>query len=185
MIKARKYLQKEALLTLYYTFIYPYFTYCNHIWGATYIWNLSKLIKLQNAVLRIMCNVKRLGFVTSLYGEFGIFRLIDINKYLIGRFMFRFCNNQVPVLFDSFFAHNYEFHAYNTRSAQHFHIPPVKTNLSKAVIRYRGAVIWNEIISKGVNPDTSECIFVKFLKKIVMMLWTFSTWYQYFLQILF
>ena len=177
MIKARKYLQKEALLTLYYTFIYPYFTYCNHIWGATYISNLNKLIKLQNAVLRIMCNVKRLGSFTALYEKLGIFRLIDINKYLIGRFMFRFCNNQVPVLFDSFFAHNYEFHAYNTRSAQHFHIPPVKTNLGKTGIRYRGALIWNEIISKGVPSDTSECIFVKFIKKIFMVQWTFSNWY--------
>ena len=100
VIKARKYLQRQALLTLYYTFIYPYFIYCNHIWGATYISNLSKPIKLQNAE-GIMCNVKRLGFVTSLYGEFGIFRLIDIKKYLIGRFMFRFCDNQVPALFDS------------------------------------------------------------------------------------
>ena len=117
-----------------------------------------------------MCNVKRLGSVASLYGELGIFTLIDINKYLIGRFMFRFCNNQVPVLFDSFVAHNYEIHAYNTRSAQHFHIPPVKTNLGKTGIRYRGALIWNEILSKGVYPDTSECIFVKFLKKIFMML---------------
>ena len=34
MIKAKQYLQKEALVTLYYSFIYPYFTYCNHIWGG-------------------------------------------------------------------------------------------------------------------------------------------------------
>ena len=54
LIKARKYLQREALLTIYYTFIYPYFTYCDHIWGTTYISHLGKLIKLQNAVLRIM-----------------------------------------------------------------------------------------------------------------------------------
>ena len=37
IVKAKKYLRKEALLTLYYSFVYPYFTYCNHIWGATYV----------------------------------------------------------------------------------------------------------------------------------------------------
>ena len=41
MAKAKKYLREEALLTLYYSFVYPYLTYCNHIWGATYISNLQ------------------------------------------------------------------------------------------------------------------------------------------------
>ena len=41
MVKAKKYLRKEALLTLYYSFVCPYLTYCNHIWGATYISNLK------------------------------------------------------------------------------------------------------------------------------------------------
>ena len=169
MIKAKQYLQKEALLTLYYSFIYPYFTYCNHIWGATYVSNLSKLIRLQNANIRIMCNVKKLGSVALVYRELGIFKLTDINKYLIG--MFRFCNGHVPVLFNSFFAYNYEFHHDSTRSAQHFHIPPVKTNLGKTGIRYRGALIWNELLSKGIYPDTSDCVFVKFLKTFVTSIW--------------
>ena len=46
ILKAKKYLRKEALLTLYYSFVYPYLTYCNHIWGATYVSNLRKLINL-------------------------------------------------------------------------------------------------------------------------------------------
>ena len=36
IIKARQYLNKSGLMYLYYSFIYPYLTYCNHIWGATY-----------------------------------------------------------------------------------------------------------------------------------------------------
>ena len=59
-----------------------------------------------------MCNIKKLGSVTLLYRELGIFKLTDINKYLIGRFMFRFCTGHVPVLFNSFFA-------YNTVQGQH------------------------------------------------------------------
>ena len=174
MIKVRQYLRKEALLTLYYAFIYPYFTYCNLIWGSTYVSNLSKLIRLQNAVLRIICNAKKFDSVTYLYNKLGIFRLTDINKYLIGRFMFRFCNNQVPVLFQSFFTYNHEIHSYGTRSAQHFHIPQIKTNFGKTGIRHRGAMIWNKILSKGIYPDTSECVFVKFLKTIVTAIWTLS-----------
>ena len=106
--------------------------------------------------------------------ELGIFRLTDINKYLIGRFMFRYCNNQVPALFHSFFAYNHEIHSYDTRSGPHFHIPQKKTNFGKTGIRYRGAIIRNNILSKGIYPDTSECVFVKFLKTILMAIRTLS-----------
>ena len=35
--KARKLLDKETLITLYYTFIYPYMCYCNQVWGNSYV----------------------------------------------------------------------------------------------------------------------------------------------------
>ena len=126
--KARKYLLKTL-----FTLSFIYITYYNHIWGATnilfaltcgatYISNLGKLIRLQNSVLWIMSNVLRLGYVTSLYWLLGIFIIysIAIDKYLIGRFMFRFCNNWGLVLFYLFFAYHYQFYAWNIRSAQHF-----------------------------------------------------------------
>ena len=74
MIKARQYLRKEGLLSLYHTLIYPYFTYCNLIWASTYVSKLSKLIRLQNAVLRIMCIGDKFDSVTYLHNELGILR---------------------------------------------------------------------------------------------------------------
>ena len=49
-----------------------------------------------------------------------------INKYLIARFMFRYCTNNVPVLFNSYFECESDYHNYNTRSAQHFHATQVE-----------------------------------------------------------
>ena len=74
VIKSRKYLQKPALITLYYSFMYPYLTYCNHIWGATYVTNLMKLEKLQNKVLRIICNIKRRDNIVHMYKELGVIK---------------------------------------------------------------------------------------------------------------
>ena len=45
-IKARV-LGKNSLLSLYYSLVYPYFTYCCQIWGATYVYNIEILSKLQ------------------------------------------------------------------------------------------------------------------------------------------
>ena len=36
IIKARQYLNKNGIIPLYYSFIYPYLIYCNHIWGCTH-----------------------------------------------------------------------------------------------------------------------------------------------------
>ena len=43
IIKARKMLTSDALLTLYYSFIFPYLSYCNHIRGCTYQTNSKRL----------------------------------------------------------------------------------------------------------------------------------------------
>ena len=42
--KARKKLYKPSLIMLYYSFAYPYFMYCNHVWGNNYPTNLEKLV---------------------------------------------------------------------------------------------------------------------------------------------
>ena len=34
-IKARNRLNKYAMMTVYYSFIYPYMTHCNYVWGST------------------------------------------------------------------------------------------------------------------------------------------------------
>ena len=44
LLKARKVLGKSCLTTLNYTFAYPYFIYCNPVWGNTYQTNLEKLM---------------------------------------------------------------------------------------------------------------------------------------------
>ena len=36
LIKARKYLNRRIFLNIYYTFAYPYLSYCVEIWGNAY-----------------------------------------------------------------------------------------------------------------------------------------------------
>ena len=51
--KARKVFQKSTLVTLYYSFIYPYLSYCIEVWGTAGVSHLSSLLKLQKRVVRI------------------------------------------------------------------------------------------------------------------------------------
>ena len=72
-VKAKKYLRKKAPLTLYYSFVYHYLTYCNHIWGATYISNFQiKLINLQKRVMMIISNAKYSDSADPFYNSLEI-----------------------------------------------------------------------------------------------------------------
>ena len=167
IIKARHYLNKDGLLALYYSFVYPYLMYCNHIWGSTYKTNLKRLAILQNKALRIISYMKPRNSAEPLYKEFNVMKFDNINTYLIGNFMYRYSKEKVPELFYSFFIKNQDIYVHDTRSVQHFHIPCVKTDLGKTGIRYRGAVIWNLILRDGTNIDVSEAVLKKCLKRLI------------------
>ena len=78
IIKARNYLYRDGLRCLYYSFVYPYFTYCNHICGSTHKSNIRKLVVLQDKVLRIILHVKPRSSAEPLYQELDIKNLTSI-----------------------------------------------------------------------------------------------------------
>ena len=56
---------------------------------------------------------------------------------------------------------------------RHYHIPSCKTNLGKRSLKYTGAVIWNNILKLGINPNISDFMFAKKLKHAIIesLLW--------------
>ena len=102
ILKARKYLLKESLISLYYSFIYPYMIYCNHVWGLACKTHLDCLINLQKRVIRIIAGVHPTTHTEPLFQKLNLLKCEDINKYLIGRLMFRIHNNEMPI-FSNFF----------------------------------------------------------------------------------
>ena len=80
IIKARKYLNKAALMSLYYSFIYPYLTYCNQIWGTAYPTHQTKLIVIQ--AVRIIAGAKYRAPTDALFSDFGILNLL-MSTYIL------------------------------------------------------------------------------------------------------
>jgi len=166
LIKARNYLNRDGLVTLYNAFIYPYLTYCNHVWGNTHQNHLNMLSVLQNKIVRIIAGVKPRQSCDPLYKKLGIMKLNDINTYLIAKFMHRRHIQKVPEHIFQFFSRNDEIFPYNLRTAHHLQLPKVKSELAKNSIRFRGAYIWNFILGEGLNVDVSEASFTKYIKNI-------------------
>ena len=169
IIKARNYLNKQGLLTLYYSFVYPYLTYCNHIWGNIYQSNLKQPCVTQNKIVRVIAGVKPRESAEPLYESPSVIKLNDINKYLIARFMYKYSVGMVPKLFSSYYKKHYEVSSYDHRDADCYYIPPVTTDFGKNGVRYRGTVLLNKLLTAGFNCTVSEAVFVKQLKRSIKL----------------
>ena len=92
-----KVFSNECMINLYYAFIYPYLTYCNHIWGNTYKTTLSKLQILQNKAIRIITGSPPRTNNETLYKHNCMLNLNKINTYLVGKscMMFIIVSSQI------------------------------------------------------------------------------------------
>ena len=117
LLKARKCFDNETLLSLYHTFLYPYLSYCIHVWGRAYDTHLNDLKVLQNKIIRIINGVPPRTNVERLYVTMGVLSLKRINNYAIGLFMYKYVNNMLPELFVDFFSNVTDLQHYNTKHA--------------------------------------------------------------------
>ena len=165
--KARKFLTYESLKTLYYSFVYPFLIYRNHVRGNACSIRIKKLVSLQKKIIRIIYGVNSRTSCDPQFDESGFLRFADINEYMIARFMYRWYLNDIPDLFYDYFtpvsAVNYHF----TRQSDGLFVPTFKTNLGKTCLTYRGPYIWNKILKLKINLDSSEAVFMKTLKHCV------------------
>ena len=156
--KARECLNRKSLLELYHSFVYPYLTYCNQVWGSTYTSNLETLFALQKKALKIICSMPKWAATDPLFYELGILKFHDINLYLTSK-------SEVPEWFIGFFTRTSEVHDHFTRQHNYLHVPITKSNLGKFAIRYRGVVTWNAILKKLVLTQISRRLsFQKYSK---------------------
>jgi hypothetical protein len=72
LIKSRKLLNKDSLLTLYFSFVYPLLIYCNHVWGSTYATTLYRLDILQKKIIRIIAGTKPRSSSEPLFTELEV-----------------------------------------------------------------------------------------------------------------
>ena len=94
--KARKKLYKPSLIMLYYSFAYPYFMHCNHVWGNNYPANVEKLVLVQKKLVRIITNFHFGAHSEPLLYADRLLTISDINEYVVGMFMYRWVNENLP-----------------------------------------------------------------------------------------
>ena len=80
--RANYFLPPDILVTLYYSFIYPYISYCGSVRGITFPSVTNKLKFAQNPAIKAVFQLPRLYPIQDLYSNFAIIPLEQIVKKL-------------------------------------------------------------------------------------------------------
>ena len=78
LYKAKCLLNATTLLTLYYSFIYPYLIDCVEVWGSTSKKNLLSLLALQKRAVRLILSVSTRTESAPLFMSLNVLPIFDI-----------------------------------------------------------------------------------------------------------
>ena len=138
----------NALKTLYHSLIYPYFNYCNLIWGSAASTHLESLILLQKKSIRIISKVGYLDHTECLFKDHKMLTVPKIYDYNCVKFIFQCYNNSKYSFFRSKLLTNSDFHSYETRNKNLLRKPFVRLNRFSNSFLTKGMDIWNNLPDK-------------------------------------
>ena len=165
--KARHFVTRSLLKSIYYALIYPYILYGNVVWATAYQSHLVKIYKLQKKLVRIITFKEYNHSSKPLFDNLKILNVYQINYYTIAMLMRQFSNNQLPNSLKNIFRTNEQVHSHNTRSNKKLHKPCIKTNLKKLSISFKGVDIYNSLPSDLKNTQCKST-FKRKLKNYIL-----------------
>jgi hypothetical protein len=163
-------------ISLYYSIIHPYFSYCNMIWASNYPARLKRLIVLQNRALRIIVNQARHSSTylsTDLaFQDTHILKLEQLTILQTSEFMHKYTNNQLPSSFNNYFKTTSQSNPYPVRSSANYRPIYSRTNTRRFSIKSAGPKIWNSI-PNDIRYLTSFHLFKRRLRAYLIANGTF------------
>ena len=152
--KARKVLLQSTLVTMYYSFIYPYLIYCIEVWGSACKNILMPLTRLQKRALRVIAGVSPRTHTEPLFNLFRMLPINSIYEYSVCTFMYKYSGTIFPAVINDLFIPTSTIHAHNTRSNQKLFVQGTRTSAAASCIRHTGVKIWNKV-STIILPECS------------------------------
>ena len=157
MSKASKYLQRKSLLTLYYSYIYPYMIYCIEAWGNASNCHLDQLYKIQKKVIRLISFTNNDISSATTFKKLEILPLNKLVYNRIGIMMYKYFNNILPPAINDLYVSNTDVHEYSTRQKHLLYINKSNINVYTKSFGITSVRVWNALQSKiDVNVPISK-----------------------------
>ena len=158
LYRAKLFLDKNSLLTLYYSYIHIYLSYANLSWGSTNRTNLTKLLSQQKHVVRIINNRTCFDHTNELFKSQKMLNVYKLNILSVAVFMYQIRKKTAPLTFSGSFEKIC--HGYPTIFSQFNHkIPKTTLSKSKSIISFRGPSIWNNFLENTEKEIESLPLF--------------------------
>ena len=167
LYKIRYKLNQSAALLIYDALIQSHLSYCNIVWGSTYVTSLVNICSLQKRALRLCYGMVSKKGSTKLFAKSERLSITNYNKFLIGKFMYMLLYGHCsPNIHNIFNLANLRSVRVSTRNSHKLHIQYARTNLRKFSFNIRGALIWNEI-PDNIKAATSVAQFSRLYKTLL------------------
>ena len=135
----------EILKSIYFSLVYPYFTYCNLVWGGAASTHLDSLVKLQKKAVRIISKVGFLDHTTPLFDKLKLLQVNEIYQFNCAKFIYNCHINEKLNNFKSQLIPHSGYHNHDTRKKESLRKP--KTRLKKFQNSFLscGIDVWNNL----------------------------------------
>ena len=158
MYKIKNLVPKSVLVTIYYSFVYPYLIYGNEIWGGTNDCHIKPLILLQKKIVRIITKSDYLAHTNPLFKATNILKITDIHKFMIATKMYKM-NESNNVIRPS--------HSYSTRTANNLLPTYHRLTMTQRNLSYIGPRLWNTIPADIKNSKNVSQFKIEYKKCII------------------
>ena len=167
LCNAKRVLKLPALLTLYYSFIYPSMLYCIEIWGFASKECLMSILRLQKHAVYIIKSVPIWTESVPMFQSLELLTVFEIYTFKIAMCMYKYVHNQVADWVNELFPRTYEIHNRVTSQSDQFYIPFSWPSTVCKSMRFKVPLIWNSIFD---DVDVFCCIgtFNSHLKKYLL-----------------
>ena len=155
----KKYADIQTLRMVYFALIYPHLNYGISCWGSAARYILNKVYTKQKWALKVITGSDFRSHSTPLFHKLSLLKLDDICKLKIAMEIRKLMLNNQLYRFNIKFSQSV--HKYTTRSSvkENLAIPSVNKNIGKSTLKFKGAIIWNELPVEFRNKPISHLKF--------------------------
>ena len=157
----------RILKSLYHSLVYPYYTYCNLIWGYAPSTHIESLVLLQKKCIRIISKSGYLDHTAPLFKELKLLKVKQIYNYNCAKFIYCISYTIKHPEFKDRLIRNKDIHDHNTRSKNKLRKPWVRLHQFTHSFLSNGILEWDKLPEdiKSIKPPIT---FNKKLKSHIL-----------------
>ena len=142
----RNFLTKDNIKTIYYTLIYSRIKYGIVLYSQAGSSKIKRIQTLQNCLLKVLTKNTYRFSTNELHNSLDLLKVNDIAEQEIVTFVHNYFSNNLPPVFDGYFATLLSQHGRNTRNGSKLiRIIGHKTDIAASSTKILGAKLWNKL----------------------------------------